>query len=157
MLKKTSAHLRIVRFETWHLDWLNFEGEFLREGLGLADRITPEQAKLLERLSDSWTGLQDGTVQGCGGFTPICPGVLEIWMYLGDKAFDRKKTVLRFMKYVLNDIIKKRKPHRIQAVVKTDFHAGIKFAEAFGFKNEGLMRKFSSNKEDFYRYARIID
>ena len=24
MLKKTSAHLRIVKFEAWHLDWLDF-------------------------------------------------------------------------------------------------------------------------------------
>ena len=60
------------------------------------------------------------------------------------------------MKHILNDIIKQKRYHRIQAIVLKDYKAGIRFAELFGFKNEGLMKSYSVDKEDFYRYARIV-
>ena len=144
---------RLVRFEGWHLNWLDFNNI---NGLGLAGIISKSDAKLIEDHCTSWTGIQDGKIVGCGGFTPLWEGVAEIWMYLQPDAFKRKKVALKLMKHILNDIIKQKKYHRIQAIVLKDYKAGIRFAEFFGFKNEGLMKSYSVNKEDFYRYARII-
>ena len=145
---------RLVSFEAWHLNWLDFSNI---NGLGLASRVSRPDAHLIETVSTSWTGLQDGKVVGCGGFTPMWTGVVEVWMYLQPDAFKRKKVALRLMKHILNDIIKQKKAHRIQAIVLKDYKEGMRFAEFFGFKNEGLMPKYSMKKEDFYRYARIIE
>ena len=144
---------RLVRFEGWHLNWLDFNNI---NGLGLAGIISKSDAKLIEDHCTSWTGIQDGKIVGCGGFTPLWEGVAEIWMYLQPDAFKRKKVALKLMKHILNDIIKQKRYHRIQAIVLKDYKAGIRFAEFFGFKNEGLMKSYSVDKEDFYRYARII-
>ena len=153
--KKSGRQLgRLIAFEAWHLDWLDFD---LINGLGLSSRITRVAAKQIEDLSYSWTGLQDGKIVGCGGFTPIWTGVAEVWMYLQPDAFKRKRLALRLMRHILNDIIRRKQYHRIQAVVLKDYKEGIRFAEFFGFKNEGLMRQYSMNKEDFHRYSRIIE
>jgi RimJ/RimL family protein N-acetyltransferase len=125
--------------------------------MGLAFRISEQDAKAIERWSQSWTGIQDGQIVGCGGFTPLWDGVADIWMYLAPDAFKRKKLALKLMKHILNDIMNKKKYHRIQAVVLKDFKQGIRFAEFFGFKNEGLMKQYSMDKEDFYRFARIVE
>jgi len=153
MLKKTSAHLRIVKFEAWHLDWLDFSNI---NGLGLAQRISKKDAKILEEVSISWSGFHNGKILGCGGFTPLWPGVAEIWLYLNPESFKKKKTALRLMRHILNDIIQREKYHRIQAVVLKEYDTGIRFAEFFGFENEGLMRSYTTDKEDFYRYSRLL-
>lgn len=152
-MEKKRISSRLVTFEAWHLDWLDFSDI---NGLGTALRISKIDAKLIEKVSTSWTGIQDGKIVGCGGFTPIWTGVVEIWLYLQPQAFKRKRLALKLMRYILNDIISKEKYHRVQAVVLKDYKDGMRFAEFFGFKNEGLMRQYSINKEDFYRYARIL-
>jgi len=144
---------RVVKFEAWHLDWLDKNNI---NGIGLSSYISKEHAKQLENHSISWTGLQGGKIVGSGGFTPLWDGVAEIWLLLNPDAFKRKKVALRLMKHILNDIIQREKYHRIQAVVLKGYEKGMKFAEFFGFENEGLMKKYTTNKEDFYRYARII-
>lgn len=149
----TSRSSRIVNFESWHLNWLDFDHI---NGMGLASEISEEDAKSIERWSTSWTGIQDGKIVGCGGFTPLWTGVAEIWLYLSPETFKRKIVALRLMRHVLNDIINKKGYHRIQAIVLKDYKEGIRFAEFFGFKNEGLMESYSVDKEDVYRYARII-
>ena len=145
---------KLVKFEAWHLKWLDF-GNI--NGLGLAGVVSESDAKLIENVCTSWTGIQDGKIVGCGGFTPLWTGVTEIWMYLEPEAFKRKRLALRLMRHILNDIIERKQYHRIQAVVLKDYKEGIRFAEFFGFKNEGLMESYSVNKEDVYRYARIIN
>jgi len=130
--------------------------EGLIKGLKQKDLATYINAKLIENVCTSWTGLQDGKIVGCGGFTPLWDGVAEIWMYLQPDAFKRKRLALKLMKHILNDIIEREKYHRIQAVVLKDYKEGIRFAEFFKFKNEGLMESYSVDKEDVYRYARII-
>ena len=144
---------KLVKFEAWHLKWLDF-GNI--NGLGLAGVVSESEAKLIEKVCTSWTGLQDGKIVGCGGFTPLWTGVAEIWMYLEPEAFKRKRLALRLMRHILNDIIERKQYHRIQAVVLKDYKEGIRFAEFFKFKNEGLMESYSVDKEDVYRYARII-
>jgi hypothetical protein len=152
--KKTGNQLgRLVKFEAWHLKWLDF-GNI--NGLGLAGLVSEENAKLIETVCTSWTGIQDGKIVGCGGFTPLWTGVAEIWMYLEPEAFKRKRLALKLMRYILNDIIEREQYHRIQAVVLKDYKEGIRFAEFFKFKNEGLMESYSEHKEDVYRYSRII-
>ena len=144
---------KLVNFEAWHIKWLDHNKV---NGMGLADVISEEDSILLENGSHSWTGIQDGKIVGCGGFTPSWDGLADIWMYLEPTAFKRKRLALRLMRQVLNDIIQQGKYHRIQAVILKDYKEGMRFAEFFGFENEGLMKQYSSDKEDFYRYARII-
>ena len=150
---KKSSRGRLVRFEPWHLDWLDFNDI---NGLGLAPVVSCEEAKMIAAHSISWTGMQDGCIVGCGGFTPLWKGVAELWLYLQPDAFKQKKLALKLLRHILNDIIKREKYHRVQAIVLEKYIVGIRFAEFFKFKNEGLMIEYTSNKENVYRYARTI-
>ena len=80
----------------------------------------------------------------------------EVWLYLNPDAFKRKKVALRLMRHILNDIIQREKYHRLQAVVFKGYKEGMRFAEFFGFENEGLMKCYGFDGSDQYRYARIF-
>ena len=47
------------------------------------------------------------------------------------------------------------KPRRIQIEVKTDYRMGCRWAEALGFKREGLMRRWMPDGSDAYLYGRV--
>lgn len=53
------------------------------------------------------------------------------------------------------DGLRKGGTWRVEADVRADFKEGIRAAEMFGFKNEGLMLKYNSTGKDCYRYSII--
>ena len=63
---------------------------------------------------------------------------------------------MRNIKKILEQTIKQRKYVRVQATVKEDFVVGIRFAEWFGMKSEGLMEKYGLDGKNYYRYVRIM-
>jgi hypothetical protein len=44
---------------------------------------------------------------------------------------------------------------RLQTAVKADFVLGIKFAEWWGLKSEGLMKHYGPDGADYIRFAKI--
>ena len=61
---------------------------------------------------------------------------------------------IRAVRRYMDMISKEKSLARIQAAVRTDFDAGIKFAEGLGFEFEGIMNKYFGEK-DFFRYAKL--
>ncbi len=45
---------------------------------------------------------------------------------------------------------------RIDTAVRTDFVAGIRWAEMLGFQREGIMRKYDPDRKDFYLYSQVV-
>lgn len=45
--------------------------------------------------------------------------------------------------------------HRMELAVKTDYKTGQRMAEALGFQVEGLLRKYTADKQDHYMYGRV--
>tara|TARA_R100000306_G_C4354253_1_gene131798 strand:+ start:582 stop:1016 length:435 start_codon:yes stop_codon:yes gene_type:complete len=144
-----------VPFEAWHLDWIDFNIDAFQSMMRLPCP-TADHAKALATFCDAYTGLREGKVVACAGIMPLWNGVADLWMYLGKETFTDKRLACKVIKYYLDDIIKRHDIHRFQAVVKADYCKGIRFAEFFGFKAEGIMKAFGPNKEDFIRYARVL-
>ena len=53
-------------------------------------------------------------------------------------------------------MIKDNNIHRLQCVVKADWSEAQKFIEFLGWENEGFMKKYSKDGEDYFRYAKVI-
>ena len=81
---------------------------------------------------------------------------MDLWMYIGKDAFADKRTILKIINIYLEALIEKYDIHRLQAMVKSDYVAGLRFAKFFGFESEGEAKQYGPNKENFTRVARII-
>ena len=144
-----------MKFEAWHLEWINFN-EDAERSIGVLLKEQPHHARVLASSSEAFTGLYKGKVIGCAGLIPWWPGMCELWMYLGKDAFDNRRDALKALAWFMEHVIETMGLFRIQATVKTDYVQGHRFAKFFGFVNEGEMKQYGPNKESFTRYAKII-
>lgn len=108
----------------------------------------------------AWTGIRvsDGLIIGCGGFLVMWPGVADGWVIFR-KIIEQeyRRDAYAAILGMLAVQIKKHGIWRIQATVRTDFPAGIKYAEGLGFVREGLMRKYGPDGSDRYLYALVME
>lgn len=91
-------------------------------------------------------------------------GIIQLWNGVGmawaivDKNIPSecvKKTAILFKKW-FHKMAEHYGFHRIQADVKSDnFEKGHKFVKFLGFKHEGKMTAYGSDKEDHDRYALV--
>lgn len=118
----------------------------------------PNSAKELiayERGGYSWTATVGTQILGAGGVVQIWEGVACCWL-LSTPLVEKYKLFLH--RTVRNVIIKATENlnlHRIETAILTDHQVSQQWAERLGFINEGLMRKFDSKGNDYYRYALV--
>lgn len=102
----------------------------------------------------SHAGVHEGRCFGIGGVVPVQKGVWHTWMMLSDDIAKHPKWFLRLCKsYVAS--MEENGIHRLQADIPADMKDWLAILERMGFENEGLMRAFSSDKQDYYRIAYI--
>ncbi len=152
MIKRIGS-IKVVHFEAWHLDWISFT-VIAQSSLDTYVQNQSAHGKILEELGSSYTALCEGRVVASGGIIHGFKGTGDLWLFLGKNTFDQKRIALRFFKFFLDEIQSKHELHRIQAVVKSDFEEGHRFAQFFGFENEGVMRQYGPDRENFHRYAK---
>lgn len=88
-----------------------------------------------------------------GGVVPKWDGVGDGWL-LVDKAFPiLVQPYLKEFFAGFNYYMSLLKYNRIQTGVLEGFDQGIRFIEGLGFKREGLMKQYGSDKKDYWRYA----
>ena len=49
------------------------------------------------------------------------------------------------------------KPHRIQCICHVDNEKSTRYLERLGFRQEGILEKYTTDGSDHIRYAMIID
>jgi hypothetical protein len=145
----------VVPFESWHLEWIDLNQDAFQSVMRLPSSVR-EHATALATLGNAYTALSNGRVLGCVGILPLWMGVMDLWMYIGKDAFADKRTILKIINIYLEALIEKYDIHRLQAMVKSDYVAGLRFAKFFGFESEGEAKQYGPNKENFTRVARII-
>ena len=91
----------------------------------------------------------------CAGAVLLWPGVAEAWFVKGGEVTNHPVSVFRHTMLMIAEAIGKLHLHRLQATVLSTDEKAIRFVEGLGFQREGLIRKFSTNQEDYYLYARI--
>ena len=116
------------------------------------NNMVHEKAVVMHTIVESSTGGVIGVI----GFNKIWDGVVRAWAVFGE---DVQKYPIAFHKMVLKLIEHYTfilKIWRIEITVLCGFKQGMKWAEALGFIQEGIMKKFGPNKADFYLYARVV-
>ena len=113
-------------------------------------------AESLELPGWSFTVIDTGHLVCCVGITEMWKGVGEAWFVGSARLHDKSRAFIRLTRSgIFEDTIKKHKLWRVQAACRADWPAALRFAKFMGFEEEGLMKKYGHNGEDFIRVARF--
>lgn len=102
-----------------------------------------------------YTLLWNDEVIAVGGVHLMWFGVGEAWLLVSPEAMKRPIALARYTKRLLRDIMSETQVRRVQASVHVDDNRAYLFAEWLGFENEGIMRKFGVDGDDYTRLARV--
>ena len=130
----------------------------------IRDRAVVEMMLGVDQLLDFWPhykngdgfiGRYDGDVVVASGVMNLWPGVGEAWALFTPEAQPVRRVISRHFKRMFDLVIIANGYHRVQASVRADFTAGIRFAEWLGFEEEGVMKRYDAEQNDYLRMARI--
>ena len=97
-------------------------------------------------IVDSEPALVTGVVQ-------LWPGCGEAWFMAGQKIYEYPVAIARAVKESLAEYIDLADYNRVQANVRADWVAAIRFAKFVGMKDEGLMPCWGPEGKDYVRMA----
>ena len=143
--------MQLIPFKAAHADL--FEARWPGSIEGAAD---PDALLAGETLGPAWTLLCDGRVIGCGGVMLLWAGVGEGWMLPGTRAQHHRFAMHRAVARMLNEVQTMKRLNRVQTVVHVHYPRSVRWLERLGFENEGLMKKFGLNGDDYWRLARVV-
>lgn len=140
--------MNIIPYKAEHLDALLLQPaqEGVRRYFG-----DPEYGKMLELPGHAFTAMEGDRVLAMAGVMPRWEGRAEAWALLSG---DLKAHFLR-IHCAIRRFLRETPIRRIETAVDANFPEGIAWAEALGFKNEGLMRRYTPEGRDCFRFARI--
>lgn len=123
-----------------------------REPLVQGEHITDDLARSLPTVGPGWAVKIDGQTVAVGGFHERHEGVAVAWALMGREWRRRAKEITEHVRLRLIEA-----PfHRLETTVDARFgppaHAWVK---RLGFRCEGLMRGFGTDKTDHWLYARV--
>ena len=151
----------LVPFKAHHVEHVDMRP--LDAQVFLSVPHSPSAVRAYETGGYSWTAILDGrdteprvpTILGMGGIVPVWQGVACGWLLTACGIEHYAKFLHRTVTNVLNLAINDLRLHRIETTILASHSISQRWAERLGFKNEGLMRKFDMNGNDYYRYALI--
>ena len=92
---------------------------------------------------------------GFGAIYSWWPGVAEGIIGMSEEVLDHPLWFCRIIKGKINECMKTMNLWRIQTTVKAGMPERCRWIARMGFKKEGLMRKYSFDKSDWYLYALV--
>jgi RimJ/RimL family protein N-acetyltransferase len=93
---------------------------------------------------------------GSAGVFQVWPGVGEAWSFFTPEIRNHPFFLHRIALKMLPLIIEAGGFHRIYCNIWSEFGDALRWAERLGFCSEGLMRKFTPDQRDYYRYAKVL-
>ena len=155
--------MQLIEFEANHLKQLYFQGGGLQSIQASNNQLTLEFIDAMAGVYAKFAHLgysvvQNGVVYGCGGILRRWEGVGEAWTYISQTAINNKRAMVWITRQVdchLNEIMDDEYFHRVECNVAKDHTHGVRWAERFGFVNEGIMHGFGADKSDWYRFAKV--
>ena len=105
----------------------------------------------------SWTAEIDGKFVARAGLIPLWAGVAQAWMTVSDTVILHKIPLARKLRRQLSDQMWLRSIYRAQADIHAKHERAIRLVEWLGFENEGLMRRFGAEGDDYFRYAKVTN
>ena len=145
------SELKVIQFKVQHMELMdirNHEKELIFGQPGILERLGS-----IESLCDAGTITYKGIVLGVMGSMEWWPGVCEVWIIPSIYVKDHGVVFAKHVKRWLQKIEEVYKVHRIQVTALDDpFHD--RWIEFFGFKSEGVLKKYSRLKQNYKMWAR---
>ena len=82
-------------------------------------------------------------------------GAGEAWVLVSPECLGKPASFARYAKKLFDSILQDTELRRVQASIHVDDDRAYRFAEWLGFENEGVMRKYGVEGDDYYRMARV--
>lgn len=101
------------------------------------------------------TIFRGAAIVACAGIRPLWPGVGEGWVLTGALVHECPDVFTEIILRGLRWLERNQGYHRIGAHVRCSFPAAAKWAEALGFKYEGLAPAFGIDGGDYLHYGRV--
>lgn len=95
------------------------------------------------------TFLKDGEPIGVCGISPMMAHSAEVLMLISEELQKHPKFLHKFIKTELENTAKVNNLTRIQATTFANFEAGKRWLKRLGFEQEGLLRRFGANGQDY--------
>jgi hypothetical protein len=142
----------IIPFKACH--WYSLRAtDGVDELTGLPDE---HHARILAGGGPAYSALAENKIIGIGGVFVLWPGNGEAWCLVSPEIQKHKFFFFRQSLRYLDMMARQHHLERIQAAVRVDFEAGLKFVEALGFQAEGIMEKYYRGRT-FIRFAKIYE
>ncbi|MFA5158609.1 MAG: hypothetical protein WC451_05505 [Patescibacteria group bacterium] len=101
----------------------------------------------------AWTLWADDKIILCGGLVPGgWPGVADVWIAPSIFIDKYPLAAVKYVRGYLDKAIEVYGLWRVQATIAAEH---CKWIELMGFQKEGLLRKFSPDKQDRFIYSRV--
>jgi hypothetical protein len=139
-------------FSTDHLDYLDDIDEYI-SSMGF-DEFKAQIASQATRgpVITAFLYGKPVAVFGCG---MLWNGVAEAWSLLSEQSKRYPIAMIRSANAFLDICWITFNLHRLQISVKTSDAVAIRFAKALKFQEEGIMKKYSPNQQDFTLFGRL--
>jgi len=141
-----------VRFDPAHLAAFAPAAPFRHDGLDAGEMAA--RAAASAAAGPAWSLLHEGRPVGCGGVAVLWPGVGEAWSLSAPDLGALALALTRLSAALLDAAAARHRLHRIQAAVHIDNGSGRRWLARLGFEEEGLMRGYGPQGDDFIRMAR---
>lgn len=133
-------------------------GESAGEGAAFGEALE-RQARRMAGAGPAWSlvegGDGGGRVLACGGAVRFWPGVGELWLWLGEGAGENPVALARRARLALGLLRQREGFVRLQAHVRQDNQAAIRFVEFLGLRPEGVCPGYGPDHATHHLYGRF--
>tara|TARA_R110002110_G_scaffold249387_1_gene465572 strand:- start:320 stop:763 length:444 start_codon:yes stop_codon:yes gene_type:complete len=144
--------MKIIDFKSHHLDEI-IHGE-LNNGSPPVLGHMKNRGSELHQPGWSYTLIHQGHIQCTAGIMPMWDGVGEAWMIASSRIHNNERQFIRYAKSgVMQRLINDHELWRVQANCKVGWSEALRFARMMGFAEEGVMRAYGPEQDDYHRVA----
>lgn len=144
--------IRAIEYKEGHLDLINIKDEFVASN----DEFLNTHLSASSPFGLAFTLVYGSQVLGVIGYTEKFPGVIEIYSMLSKDVRDHPIGFHRKILQLMDVIIKKVAPKRMQCFVRADFKESLRWVEALGFNKEAELRNFGYDLNTYELWARLL-
>lgn len=171
MMRPTQHHEPfLIPFRAFHINFVDLRPQDSKVFFSVPMVDSTRALEMYEKSGRCWTAIVEGgtpstqhppekrgvpIILGMGGIIPVWRGVAIGWLLTACEIERFKLFFHKTIVKMLDRAIRELSLHRIDVSVLAEHKTSIKWLERLGFKNEGLMRKFDSMGNDYYRYALV--
>lgn len=156
----------LIPFRAFHVNFVNLRPLDHKVFFSVPNIDSVRELETYEKSNRCWTAIAETNpdrvnissppvVLGMGGIIPVWKGVAIAWLLTACEIERYKVFFHKAIVTMLDKAIRELSLHRVDVSVLAEHEVSIKWLERLGFKNEGLMRKFDSQGNDYYRYALV--